>query len=419
MVPAEILNSRFLILNFSLRILQLTNRIPYPLNDGGSIGIHYYIEGYLKAGAALSLLAMNTTRHWVDLQTLPPIYKQLKHFKAVRVDNRLKPLPALLSLISGGSYHIERFVTKAFEDALVEMLSTEDYDIIHLDGLYLTPYLPVIRRYSKAKVVMRLHNPEFRIWERLAAQEKSGIRQWYLTVLAKRLKAFETAHINDYDLILALSDEDADFYRRHGCTIPIYIHPFGIDVSTVKSGPEPKIQTPKCYHLGAMDWLPNQESVEWLLKEVWPLVAEKAPDARLYLGGRNMPAKYAGHKLPGVTVVGEVPDAAAFEAGKDILLVPLLSGGGVRIKIYRGMAAGKAVVTTSIGVEGIDAVDGRDVLIADTPIDFAAQVSALIRSPENVDRLGRAAKNLIAEKYNAPELMVALLARYQALRNEA
>ena len=399
----------------ALRILQLTNRIPYPFNDGGSIGIHYYIEGYLKAGAELSLLAMNTTRHWVNPEKLPPLYRQLGHFETVRVDNRLKPLPALISLIRGGSYHLERFISKDYEAALLKMLSAGAYDIIHLDGLYLTPYIPLIRRHSGAKVVMRLHNPEFRIWERLAAQEKAVLKKWYLGILAKRLKAFELARMADYDLILALSEEDAAFYRHHGCTAPIYIHPFGIDATRTSSNPRSEIHDPKCYHLGAMDWLPNQESVDWLLKNVWPLVMLKNPGARLYLAGRNMPQKYFEQQTPGVEVVGEVPDADAFEADKDILLVPLLSGGGVRIKIYRGMAAGKAVVTTSIGVEGIDARDGKEVMIADSAADFAARILSLLGHPEEIAALGRSAAALMADRYDAPVLMEALMGRYRAL----
>ena len=407
-------NSR-LPIPFPLRILELTNRIPYPLYDGGAIGIHYYLGGYLKAGCRLTLLAMNTTRHWVDIATLPPVYKQLHRFETVKVDNRIKPVPALLNLFKSSSYHIDRFISEAFRAALVKLLNEDEYDVIHLDGIYLTPYIPMIRQHSSAKIILRLHNPEFRIWERLATQERKRLKRRYLSLLAKRLKAFELAHINDYDLVLALSEEDAAFYRAHGCKVPIYIHPFGIETGNNPANAQSEISHPKFYHLGAMDWLPNQESVDWLLQKVWPLVIAKAPEAKLYLAGRAMPQRYLDLKMQGVNISGEVEDAIAFEQDKDVLLVPLLSGGGVRIKIYRGMAAAKAVISTSIGVEGVAARDGQEILIANDDVTFAQKILSLIKEPQRITDLGKAALALVERDYDAGKLMQRLIERYDLL----
>ncbi len=171
-----------------MKILQLVNRIPFPLNDGGSLGVHYYTQGFIDAGIDLSMLAMNTTRHWVDENRLPVLYRQLDHFVTVKVDNRIRPLPALLNLFKRSSYNIDRFVTADYRNALIALLQKESFDIIQLESLFLVPYIPVIRQYSKAKVVIRQHNIEYRIWERLAAQAGNPLKQWYLALLARRLK---------------------------------------------------------------------------------------------------------------------------------------------------------------------------------------------------------------------------------------
>lgn len=397
-----------------LKILQLVNRIPYPLNDGGSIGIHYYTDGFLQAGVSLSMLAMNTTRHWVDTATLPPLYRQLEHFEAVRVDNRIKPLDAFLNLFGNSSYNIDRFISLDYEKALVRLLQRQEFDIIQLEGLYVVPYIPLIRQYSNARVVIRQHNIEFRIWERLADKAANPLKRAYLKLLARRLKRFELQHLDDYDLVLPISKEDERFCKALGGHAPLFLHPFGIDVRALPFCPAPGPPV-SLYHIGAMDWLPNRESVDWLLEKVMPLVHRASPQTRLYLAGRNMPEYYRRNQWPGVEVLGEVPDAQAFERDKSILVVPLLSGGGVRIKIFQGMAMGKTVVTTAIGLEGNEAQDGLQVYVADTPESFAAKIIALVQRPEQILETGKAARELMEQQYDRQVLIAALLEKYDSL----
>jgi glycosyltransferase involved in cell wall biosynthesis len=401
-----------------MKILQLTNRIPFPLNDGGNLAVHAITEGFLQAGVSLSMLAMNTTRHWVDINTLPPLYQQIQHFKSIKVDNRIKPLDALLSLFKGSSYNIDRFISKEYNQELINMLQKENFDIVHLESLFLVPYIKTIRKYSKAKIVIRQHNIEFRIWERLAAQAKNPLKKAYLNLLAQRLKRFELEHINDYDLIVPISEKDEKNYIALGTERPLFLHPFGIDIEKILFQPSDTLPI-SLYHIGAMDWLPNQESVNWLLEKVMPLVYEQLPETKLYLAGRNMPDHYTKHHWKNVEVLGEVPDAAAFEKDKSILVVPLLSGGGVRIKIFQAMAMGKTVITTSIGIEGIAAENNKEVFIADTPEDFARKIIEVVQQPELIQQTGTAARKLIQEKYNRPLLIKDLLERYQRLLNES
>jgi glycosyltransferase involved in cell wall biosynthesis len=400
-----------------MKILQLTNRIPFPLNDGGNIGVYYYTEGFINAGVSLSMLAMNTTRHWIDINILPPLYKQLQYFKAIKIDNRIKPLHAFLNLFKGTSYNIDRFISREYEKELIYLLQNEVFDIIQLESLFLVPYIKTIRKYSQAKISIRQHNIEFLIWERLAIQAKNPLKKAYLTLLAKRLKKFELEHINDYDLILPISEKDEKAYIALGARKPLFLHPFGIDLEKIPFAPAYSLPL-SLYHIGAMDWLPNQESVNWLLEKVMPLINEQLPETKLYLAGRNMPEYYTKHKWKNVEILGEVPDAAAFERDKSILVVPLLSGGGVRIKIFQAMAMGKTVITTSIGVEGIAAENNKEVFIADTPEDFARKIIEVVQQPELIQQTGSAARKLIQEKYNRPILIKDLLDRYQRLLDE-
>ena len=166
-----------------------------------------------------------------------------------------------------------------------------------------------------------------------------------------------------------------------------------------------------------MDWMPNQEGVKWFLHQVWPMVHERMPQWVLYLAGRRMPSELMNLDMEGVRVVGEVPDAMYFMASKQINVVPLLSGSGIRVKIIEAMSLGKAVVTTTVGAEGIGCVDGRDVLIADTPEQFVAQLQRCADNPDFCRQLGDNASRLIAEQYGNEMLSRKLTDFYNDLLN--
>lgn len=397
-----------------MKILQLCNRIPFPLNDGGNLAVMACTQGFLEANIELSMLAMNTTRHWVNINDLPPVFNELQHFKTIEINNNISTWGALKSILKKTSYNIDRFISSEYDDALIQLLKENAFDIIQLEGLFLVPYIATIKKYSKAKVVLRQHNIEFRIWERLAAKAQNPIKKWYLHLLAARLKSFELKHLSDYDLVLPISPKDDSFFKTLGATSPTYYHPFGIDISNIPFSPATK--TPiTLYHIGAMDWLPNQESVNWLVEKVMPLVIRQHPDIQLHLAGRKMPEHYFGLEGKNIIVHGEVPDAQAFERNKSILVVPLLSGGGVRIKIFQAMAMGKTVVTTSIGVEGNEARDGIEVFIADSPEAFAEKINEIVTQPELIERSSKAARQLIEQKYSNQKITADLLHQYNKL----
>ena len=150
-----------------------------------------------------------------------------------------------------------------------------------------------------------------------------------------------------------------------------------------------------------------------MLEHVWPVVHHEVPQARLYLAGRKMPDQLMQTHIDGVTVVGEVDDARRFIASKQINVVPLLSGSGIRVKIIEALSAGKVVVTTSIGAEGINYTDGKDLLIADTPDQFVEQLQRCVENAEFCNEVSRNAINLVLHEYDNTLLTERLLQFYQ------
>lgn len=399
-----------------MKILQLTNRIPYPLNDGGNLAVHFYTEGFHENGWEVTLLAMNTTRHWVEPESLPDLFRQIKHFQFVKVDNNIKAKDAFFNLFSSKSYNVSRFISDDYEKALIDLLNGNSYDVVQLEGLYLCPYIDTIRKYSQAKIVLRQHNAEFVIWERLAEKEQSFLKRQYLKLLARRLKVYEQSILNQVDFLLPISAVDAALFKKLGCHKPMMVQSYGVDVSTIPFLPSFSLPI-TLYHIGAMDWQPNQEGVKYFLEKVMPLVLAEVPNIQFHLAGRNMPAEFYDYQSDNIIVHGEVPDAVAFEKDKSILVVPLLSGGGVRIKIFKAMAMGKAIVSTVVGAEGIEIENGIQAFIADDAQDMANEILALINAPEKIEMMGIAARQLIQEKYNADTMIQELMKKYRELKS--
>ena len=395
-----------------MKVLQLCNKPPYPPVDGGTMAMNSITQGLLRAGCEVRVLTVETDKHPVHRDQVSDDYCRATGLEAVHIDLSVRALPAAVAMLCGESYHVKRYVSQAFAQRLCAILQQEQFDVVHVESIFLTPYVPLIRKYSQAKVILRAHNVEHLIWKHVAQSTRSYFKRWYLNHLSLTLRAYELEHLNDYDGIVCITQGDADYFRVNGCRRPVTHMPFGVEIPEaleMQEIPEPN----SLFHIGAMDWMPNQESIHWLLENVWPVVHREVPQAHLYLAGRKMPARLMQTHIDGVTIVGEVDDARRFIAGKQINVVPLLSGSGIRVKIIEAMSAGKAVVTTTVGARGIDYTDGENLLIANTPTEFARQIKRLLDDPDYCRRVGEAAARLVAEQYDVHRLTDCLLQFYK------
>ena len=383
-----------------MKLLQLCLKPPYPPVDGGTLAMNSITQGLLDAGHEVKVLAVSSDKHPVREKDIDPDYRNRTRFEAVHIDLHTSLHGAAAALITGKSYNVRRFESKAFAQRLAEILE-EPFDVILFESIFLTPYLPLARSLSNARMVLRAHNVEHHIWQRLAKTCRVPVKRQYLLHLAHALRKYEMSHIHHYDGIVCITANDAATFRQAGYNKPVTDIPFSIT-------PEPleNIATEQnsLFHIGSMDWLPNIEGVQWFLDKVWPSVHKRLPQFKLYLAGRKMPRRLIERHIDGVTVVGEVDDAMYFIASKSINIVPLLSGSGIRVKIIEAMSAGKTVVTTTIGAQGIDCEPGRHLLIADTPDQFVVQLQRLVDHPDLCNEIGNNAYNLINEKYNPEQL---------------
>lgn len=395
-----------------MRILQLCKKFPYPLKDGETIAITNMTKGFYEQGHEVDVLAINTLKHHFPLSELPKNIETIANYYAVTVNTNITLIDALRNLFSKESYHIQRFNSENYDQQLRELLSTYSYDIIQIEGLYLTPYIPTIRGLTKTPVALRAHNIEYEIWERIVHNEKNPLKRWYLSLLTKRLKKYEIASFNNYDAIVGITDRDTRRIEELGAQVPMHTAPAGVDLTNVIPN-NTNLTFPSLFFLGGLDWIPNQEGLLWFLNEVWPQLNKEFPDSAFYIAGRNPPSWMSNINSPNVSIVGEIEDAHAFMQSKAIMVVPLLSGSGLRIKIIEGMAMEKAVVSTSIGVEGIPAEDDVHLCIADAADVFAEKIAHCIRNKAFYDQLGQNGRILIENQFNYLEVTKDLLSFYK------
>jgi len=430
-----------------MKILFLCNKSPWPPKEGAPMAMNMLIEGLLAAGHQVKVLAVNSFKYHISPGDIPDSYLEKTGLELVDVDLRIKPLHAFLNLFSSESYHVKRFISEDFRERLIEILSANGFDIVQLETIFMCPYIETIRKFSNARVVLRAHNIEHLVWHRIAGEIKNPVKKWYISYLARTLENFEKKVVFGCDGVLAITPTDAQYFReltlaevqnanskvqnannkmqnvkpQHSCIhaflhscIPVVDLPFGVDPVNYPYHPG-EVEFPSLFSLGSMNWIPNEEGTRWFLLNVWPDISKQFPALKYYLAGRGMPVWMRNLNLPNVVVLGEVPDAALFLASKAIMIVPLFSGSGIRIKIIEGMAAGKTIISTSLGAEGIRYTNHENILIANAPCEFFDMISICIEDKTLFAKIGKQARTLIETHYLRTNLIKNLLAFYQQL----
>ena len=397
-----------------MKILLLCLRSPFPPADGGTIAMYNMAMSLKEAGAQVKIIAFNTKKHFIDPSRIPESFTADFSPELIYLDASVRLIPAMLNLVYGDSYNVSRFNSSLFHKTLSGVLDREQFDIIQLESVFMTPYVDTIRKKSKAKIILRAHNVEFVIWQRLAESTTGALKKWYLKFLSGRLKKYESAIINRLDGIVALTIEDKKLLEKMQCSKPLLVSPIGLDTGKYSMSKDHQKDL-AVVHLGSMDWLPNIEGVEWFLERVYPIVRSQSGAVQVYLAGKNMPENIFNLSGNGLHVDGRIDDAKKYLFNKQVMIVPLLSGGGMRVKIIEGLAMGKTIISTTIGAEGIKYENNKNIIIADTPGEFAEAIIKCISDPGFAFHIGEQAKQLASQVYDNKVIGGELLRFYQSL----
>lgn len=304
-------------------------------------------------------------------------------------------LEVAAGLFSSLPLAVSRWVSPAMRDFVGEQLASGHFDRAVCDFLSTAPHFPDLRR-----VVLFQHNVETMIWRRHAETASGALRRAYFQLQADRMFAFEKKVCLESGSIIAVSAKDRDTMRDLFGATRVADTPTGVD--TVFFEPQSAPPAADLVFTGSMDWMPNIDGAVWFTAAILPLLRQRLPECSLALAGRSpAPAVEAlGKADPRIRVTGTVPDIRPWLWGSRVAIVPLRVGGGTRLKIYESMAAGVPVVSTTIGAEGLDYTDGENILIADTPEQFADACHRLLADPDLAARIAANARHLVATRYS-------------------
>jgi polysaccharide biosynthesis protein PslH len=366
-----------------MNLLWVKSGVFFPPDTGGRKRTLGMLREIQRAGHSIHFLGLKPQALQVTSEEMADSYANTKEWIPSSEPPRLSPLffiaLATNLVLSKHPYVLDRYRSTAWRQRIAA--ASKSADLVVCDFLTPAPQFAGLR--LDKPVVLFQHNIEAQIWKRLADSAKNPLKRAYLRSQHHRMERAEKHLSSLFDGVITVSPDDTAFCRNQYHLTNVLGHvPTGVDISAFEPATHPP-SVPTIGFLGSMDWMPNIEGIHWFLREVLPLVRQTLPTVRLKIIGRNPPASIRDLSLsdPAIEVTGTVPHVQPHVHGCTLIAVPLLAGGGTRIKIYEAMAMGVPVVSTTIGAEGLPLLDGQDIQLADTAANFAAKLLSLINQP--------------------------------------
>lgn len=395
-----------------MRILYLSQLIPYPIDAGPKVRIYHVLQYLAAAGHEVTLVAFRRPNDKEEhIALLRGICRDV-HTVLMQRSRMRDAWHLARTLPTGRPFLIGRDDIKEMHRLVNELVSRDHFDAVHADQLWMAQYALAAKENSRTNRHLQLtldqHNAVHLIPQRLAAETTNPLKQAILSLESRNLSRYEIETCRQFDRVVWVTDEDRQAVARHSTNnrrwssgaasdlvIPICVDPE--DKPVIRRKPEARHVT----FLGGLHWPPNAEGVAWFIREVWPAVRQQVPDALLTVIGKD-PSRdliLAGQASPDVDVCGYVNDPLPYLAETAAFIVPLHAGGGMRVKIIDAWSWGLPVISTTIGAEGIHYRDGKNVIIADNADTFAQAVIRLLREPELAEQLGMCGRQTVETEY--------------------
>lgn len=391
-----------------MRILQLCSKVPYPALDGGCLAMLNMAMMLVDAGYTVKTLSIATTKHPIPASGFPDELKEKTAIVAYEIDtkpNFFKGLKVIFG--SKQSYVYSRFFNQQFNKKLAEILEEFKPDIVLLESAIMFNYFATVKNFSKTiKVIYRSHNIENSIWKLLANETNNPLKKYYFNLESTRIANLELFINKKVDAIIAITKEDECEYKNQQFLKPLIVIPFTLNEK--KYSVQPFVNKKTILHIGAMDYKPNIEGVRWFVKNVWAPVKAKHYEANFFMAGKSMPINIAEFYGNGIENKGEVVNASHFFTNSSIVVVPLWSGAGLKVKIIEAMALGKTVITTPHGLKGTGATPNTHILVAANAQEFSELIIQCWHNPTFCQEIGKNARVFIENNFTTESKIVAL-----------
>ncbi|MEM8856950.1 MAG: glycosyltransferase [Chloroflexota bacterium] len=374
-----------------MSVLVLTPQIPFPPQQGASLRNFHIIQG-LAAAMPVSLLSFAEPDQSPDVT---PLVNLLEKFETVPVPGRsnLKRLTQLISSPIPDMGH--RLYEPQFFKKLERMLAELRPEVVQIEGIELVRAISTVQQVlPSAKIVFDNHNAETALQERIYQTDIQKLsklpKALYSRVQVSKLRRFEQWACQQADVVTAVSERDAHLLQkfRSAHQSEVVAIPNCIDLENYRVS-QSRAKDIDLVFTGKMDYRPNVDGMLWFMQEIWPLIQQQKPNATLAIVGKNPSESIlALGNLKGITVTGAVPEIQPWLDRAQVMVMPLRMGSGTRLKLIQALAAGLPIVSTTNGAEGYPISAGKDLLIGDTPDQFATEVCSLLDSPNLREKLG-------------------------------
>jgi glycosyltransferase involved in cell wall biosynthesis len=382
-----------------MRVLYLTPGIPADGVVGGPMGSFYNILQFSRAGHEVTALCL------VPRDCPEPDERQAAGIAEVRVFRAAPsntPAHLAANLLDPLPWPIRKYDARAYRAAVREALASGEYDLVFFNSLHSATALGTVRRHTSAPCVLFQHNVQATVMELFARVQRNPLARAYARLQWRKMLAFERRAVGWFDLVFTFSDVDARALSSLRPGTRVAALPLKLDLTRFTPDRE-EDEAFDLLFVAYFGWAPNEDSLRWFIDEVYPAILRRRPGTTLEVVGAGAPRwvqDLDGHRGT-TTFRGRVDDVVPCLRGARVVVVPLRVGSGVRVKIVQAMAAGKAIVSTTKGCEGLETQPGRHLLVADTPEGFADAVAGLLDDPPLRLRLGRDARDLALARHDA------------------
>jgi polysaccharide biosynthesis protein PslH len=395
-----------------MRILWLKTELLHPVDTGGRIRsfnilrelkrrhhITYLAFCDEDGGSAVDLARERSGEYCHELITVPHRIhpKFTARFFGDLAQNLFSPVPLF----------VERFESDAMKQAIGQQLESGCYDLMVCD--FLMPSINIPDTVSHVPSLLFQHNVEAMIRRRQFEVETNPVKRAVFRSQWRKSEHFEGLSCRRFDQVVAVSREDAETLARDYDVDSVTDIPTGVDIDYFRSGRRERIKPNTIVFTGSMDWLPNDDAIQFFVESIMPRIRQSIPDATLTVVGRNPRPKLVqlGERDPSISITGRVDDIRPYVEQAAAYVVPLRIGGGTRLKIYEAMAMEKAVVSTSIGAEGLHVTDGKHLILADDPQSFADAVIRVLKNPSFANLIASNAAQMVREQFGWDKIAAA------------
>jgi glycosyltransferase involved in cell wall biosynthesis len=388
-----------------MNILQIVPQIPYPLDNGGRIGIFNITKHLALRGHFIIMLALDKKNKTKELQNYC-------HLEVVGKNTKNNPAGMFFNLFTTTPYTISKYHSSNAERIIDNIIRREKIDIIHVDHLHMAGYGEYTKNKWSVPAVLREHNVETIIWERFYPLQNNLLKKAYAFLQYKKIKAYEKRMCRIFDRVFVITEDDFKRIKRFDPSIRATVITAGVDTSYFYPQ-SVKEESKSIAFVGSMGWIANIDGIQWFVKQIFPLIQRRSPGVKLRIIGNNPANEVVRLRSPDIDIIPNVLDIREYISKAEVVIVPLRIGGGMRLKILEALAMKKAVVSTSIGCEGINVELGREILVADDEETFAGHILRLFEDRDYREKLALQGYQKVLSKYSWEKIAKSLEDEYE------